>query len=219
MEKIRYRMDINVARNDVAKGLLDMACYDLMGRITKRPASDFMGGRVVDEVPLAALIPLMSPEGMVDLAQGFYNDGVRTFRLKLGKSIPQDVRTLKLMRDTFGDEVRIRVDYNQAYRRADRAIRAIKALEPYGIDYAEQPIRNTDYIGMATVQKSVDTPILSHEDCFSLQDIVTLIELKAIGVVGINSIRPGGVTKRLAGHFLCRDARAECRPAQPTLRD
>jgi muconate cycloisomerase len=197
VEKIRYRMDINVARNDVAKGLLDMACYDLMGRITKRPASDFMGGRVVDEVPLAALIPLMSPEGMVDLAQGFYKDNVRTFRLKLGKSIPQDVRTLKLMRDTFGDEVRIRVDYNQAYRRADRAIRAIKALEPYGIDYAEQPIRNTDYIGMATVQKSVDTPILSHEDCFSLQDIVTLIELKAVGVVGINSIRPGGVTSAL----------------------
>jgi muconate cycloisomerase len=197
VEKIRYRMDINVARNDVAKGLLDMACYDLMGRITKRPASDFMGGCVVDEVPLAALIPLMSPEGMVDLAQGFYNDGVRTFRLKLGKSIPQDVRTLKLMRDTFGDEVRIRVDYNQAYRKADRAIRAIKALEPYGIDYAEQPIRNTDYIGMATVQKSVDTPILSHEDCFSLQDIVTLIELKAIGVVGINAERPGGVTNAL----------------------
>jgi L-alanine-DL-glutamate epimerase-like enolase superfamily enzyme len=50
---------------------------------------------------------------------------------------------------------------------------------------------------MATVQKNVDTPILSHEDCFSLQDIVTLIELKAIGVVGINAERPGGVTNAL----------------------
>lgn len=197
VEKIRYRMDINVARNDVAKGLLDMACYDLMGRITHRPAGDFMGGRVVDEVPLAALIPLMSPEAMVDLARGFYNDGVRTFRLKLGKSIPQDVRTLKLMRETFGGDVRIRVDYNQACRKADRAIRAIKAMEPYKIDYVEQPIRNTDYIGMAAVQKKVHTPILSHEDCFSLQDIVTLIELKAIGVVGINAERPGGVTNAL----------------------
>lgn len=197
VEKIRYRMDINVARNDVAKGLLDMACYDLMGRIAGRPAGDFMGGRVVDEIPLAALIPLMSPEEMVELARGFHNDGVRTFRLKLGKSLPQDVLTLKRMREAFGDDVRIRVDYNQAYRKADLAIPAIRALEPYGIDYAEQPVRTTDYIGMAMVQRSVGVPILSHEDCFSLQDIVTLIELKAVGIVGINGVRPGGVTNAL----------------------
>src|SRR5512139_1255618 len=45
VEALRARMDANVARSEVAKGLLDMACYDLMGRIAGRPAHDFMGGR------------------------------------------------------------------------------------------------------------------------------------------------------------------------------
>ncbi len=197
VEHIRHRMDINVARNEVAKGLLDMACYDLMGRITGRAACDFMGGRTVEQIPLAALIPLMDAAGMVALAQMFYDEGYRTFRLKLGRSLPEDIQVVELMRQTFGEEIRIRVDYNQAYGNAATAVRAIKAIEPYGIDYAEQPIRNTDYLGMAALQRQVDTPIMSHEDFFSLQDLVTLVELQAVRVIGINSERPGGVTNAL----------------------
>ncbi|RJP17189.1 MAG: hypothetical protein C4520_17325 [Candidatus Abyssobacteria bacterium SURF_5] len=196
VERIRHRMEINVTRNEVAKGLLDMACYDLMGRITGRPASDFIGGRSTDKIPLAALIALMDIESMVAFARYFNGEGFKTFRLKLGASIKEDVRIVDAIREAFGNEVRIRVDYNQAYSPPE-AIRAIKAIEPFGIDFAEQPVRATDYPGMAYVQGRVDTPLMAHEGCFSLQDIVTLVELKAVGVIGINSERPGGVTNAL----------------------
>ena len=196
IESIRHRMDCNVARSDVAKGLLDMACYDMMGRISGRPACDFMGGRAVDDVPLAALIPLMEADSMVGYAENFQAEGMRTMRVKLGTSIEEDVRIMDRMRSTLGDDVRLRVDYNQAYAPAE-AVRAIKAIEPFGIDFAEQPVAATDYVGMAHVQSKVDTPLMAHEGCFSLQDIVTLVELGAVGVVGINSERPGGVTNAL----------------------
>ena len=196
IERIRHRMDSNVARSDVAKGLLDMACYDMMGRIGGRSALDFMGGRALDSVPLAALIPLMDADSMVGYAENFHSEGIGTMRVKLGESIQRDVRIMERMRSTFGDNVRLRVDYNQAYAPAE-AVRAIKAIEPFGIDFAEQPVQATDYVGMAHVQSRVDIPLMAHEGCFSLQDIVTLGELGAIGVVGINSERPGGVTNAL----------------------
>ncbi len=196
VEQIRHRMEINVSRSEVAKGLIDMACYDLMGRICKRPACDFMGGKTSDKIPLAALIPLMNIDTMVELAKGFYNDSIRTFRFKLGHSIQDDVKIISRMRETLGSDVRIRVDYNQAYT-PNNAVRAIKAIEPFGIDFAEQPVRSTDYLGMAYVQKRVNIPLMSHEGCFSLQDIITLTELGAIGVIGINSERPGGITNAL----------------------
>lgn len=196
VERIRHRMDANVARNEVAKGILDMACYDVMGKISGRPACDFMGGKTVDRIPLAALIPLMEVDSMVGLAETFANAGYRTIRVKLGLSISQDVRTIECMRGTMGDEIRIRVDYNQAYTPAE-AVRAINMLEPFGIDYAEQPVGATDYVGMAHVQSRVNVPLMAHEGCFSLADIVHLAELRAIGVVGINSERPGGVTNAL----------------------
>ncbi|MBU3916391.1 hypothetical protein KKA14_12725 [bacterium] len=196
VEKIRHKMEINVNRSDVSKGLIDIACYDLMGKITGRPAHDFMGGRCVDEVPLCALIPLMEVEDMIAICQTFYNSGMRTFRLKLGKGVQADKKIISRFREALGDEVRLRVDYNQAYT-PPVAVRAIKAIEPYGIDLAEQPVAATNYIGMAYVQKRVDIPIMAHEGCFSLQDISTLVKMNGINAVGLNSERPGGVTNML----------------------
>jgi muconate cycloisomerase len=180
----------------VAKGLLDMACYDLMGQITGRPAVDLMGGCCVEEIPLCALIPLMDPERMVEMAERFHAQGISSFRFKLGSDVGGDVRIISRARELLGDEVRLRVDYNQAYSAAD-AVRAIRSIEPFGVDVAEQPVRASDFVGMAQVQQRVDTPLMAHEGCFSLQDVVTLVELGAVRVVGVNSERPGGVTNAL----------------------
>jgi muconate cycloisomerase len=196
VEAIRRRMEINVNRSDVAKGLVDMACYDLMGRITNRPAHDFMGGRCVDEVPLSALISLMDVEAMVGLCQRFHDRGMRTFRLKLGRSVQEDVQIVSSVRNALGPEVRLRVDYNQAYTPTE-AVRAIRAIEPFGIDFAEQPVASANYNGMAYVQKRVSIPVMAHEGCFSLQDITSLYKMGGIEIVGANSERPGGVTSLL----------------------
>ncbi len=196
VERIRHRMNCNVSRNEVAKGLLDMACYDLAGRISGRRACDLMGGCATEEIPLAALIPLADVQSMVFLAKSFQLGGIGTIRCKLGGGIREDEEIIRRIREEVGEGMRIRVDYNQAYT-PEQAVRAIRAIEPYAIDFAETPVRATDYLGMARVQSQVSTPLMAHEGCFSLQDIVTLSELGAIGVVGINSERPGGVTDAL----------------------
>ena len=198
VQAISAKLDKNFARNEVAKGLIDMCLYDLMGKITGRPAYDFMGGcpNGVDSIPLSALLPLADVSIVKAFAQMFYKQGYRTFRLKLGNSIPDDIELIKMMRDTFGNEIRLRVDYNQAYT-APEAIRAIKAIEPYGIDFAEQPVDKDNYMAMQYVQKHVYTPLMSHEGCFSLNEYTTLAQMDAVRVFGINTERPGGITKAL----------------------
>ncbi|MFX1361737.1 MAG: mandelate racemase/muconate lactonizing enzyme family protein [Promethearchaeota archaeon] len=196
IEKINYRMDANLARQEVAKGILDMACYDLMGKIAERPVCDFMGGKTVEEIPLAALIPLGKPILMKGIVRSYYKKGFRTFRLKLGKGIQQDVEIVETIRNTFGDDIRLRVDYNQVYD-PQMAVQAINAIESYGIDYAEQPVKSDDYLGMKFVQQNVNVPLMAHEGFFSLKDFITLVELDAVRILGVNSERPGGVTKAL----------------------
>jgi muconate cycloisomerase len=196
VEPLRARMDANVARSEVAKGLLDIACYDLMGRIAGRPACDFMGGRGAETLPLAALIPLGAPDGMIDLALAFQRGGTRTFRLKLGRGIEADRQIIARAREALGDSARLRVDYNQAYS-PDDAVRAIAAIAPYGIDCAEQPVRADDWLGMARVQRAVTVPVMAHEGCFSFTDFTVLLELGAVGILGVNTERPGGITQAL----------------------
>lgn len=196
IEKINQRMDNNVARSEAAKGLLDMACYDLMGHIKELPAYNLMGGNVADKIPLAALIPLTSPILMKGIVKSYYRKGYHTFRLKLGNSINEDIEIVETIRKALGYEIRIRVDYNQAYDPPE-AIHAIKAIESFQIDFAEQPVGADDYLGMAYVQKYVNIPLMAHEGFFSLKDFIVLVELKAVRVLGINSERPGGVTNAL----------------------
>lgn len=196
IEKINYRMDNNLANSEMAKGLLDLACYDLMGQITNRSVCELIGGRNTEEIPLAALIPLGEPILMKGITRSYYKKGFKTFRLKLGKGIQEDKEIIEAIRNALGYKIRLRIDYNQAYS-PSMAVRAIKAIEPFGIDYAEQPVRADDYLGMAYVQKKVGTPLMSHEGFFSLKDFISMVELGAVRVLGINSERPGGVTKAL----------------------
>lgn len=196
VEEIAKRMDRNAARNEVAKGLLDMACYDLAGRMCARPAGELMGGLQAAEVPLAALVPLTDVEVMAGMAEGFHRAGFRTLRIKLGAGAAGDVEIMEAVRARVGRDARLRVDYNQAYG-PEEAVQAILAVEPYGIDVAEQPVAADDYAGMAEVQSRVGVPLMAHEGCFSLRDIVTLVELGAVRVVGINSERPGGISAAL----------------------
>lgn len=196
VERLRARMDANVARSEVAKGLLDTACYDLMGRITGRSACELMGGRAAERLPLAALVPLAEPDAMVELALAFRRSGTESFRLKLGRGPEADRRILAAHREALGEGVRLRADYNQAYA-PDEAVRALRAAEPYGLDCAEQPVRADDWLGMARVQRAVDVPLMAHEGCFSFTDAVALEALGAVRALGANSERPGGITLAL----------------------
>ena len=196
VEKLRARRWRPCARSEVAKGLLDIACYDLMGHIAGRPACDFMGGRGTEALPLAALIPLSDLRSMLDLARAFQKSGTETFRLKLGRGAEADRAIVAAAREALGDGARLRVDYNQAYT-PDEAVRAIQAIAPFGIDCAEQPVRADDWLGMARVQRAVPVPLMAHEGCFSLTDFTVLLELGAVGILGVNTERPGGITQAL----------------------
>jgi muconate cycloisomerase len=196
VEALRVRMDANVARSEVAKGLVDMACYDLMGHVAGRPAHDFMGGRSVASLPLTALIPLSDADAMTSLALAFQRAGTTSFRLKLGRGVAADRAIVAQTREALGPAARLRVDYNQAYD-GDEAVRAIAAIAPFGIDCAEQPVRADDWLAMARVQRAVDVPLMAHESCFSLTDFTALVELGAVRMLGVNTERPGGITQAL----------------------
>ncbi len=166
-KKIKARMDVNVARNEVAKGLLDIALYDLVGKLTNKPVHEIIGGKRCETLPLAALVPLGKLESMVEYALVFKEMGYKTLRVKLGTSIQDDATIMAAIRDAVGPKIRLRVDYNQAYAVPD-AITAIQAIEPFDIDVAEQPVAMDDYLGMKTVQERVKTPLMAHEGCLVL---------------------------------------------------
>ncbi|MCH8490110.1 MAG: hypothetical protein LAT81_09325 [Oceanicaulis sp.] len=195
-ELIHDKMDNNVARNEMAKGLLDLALYDVAARTINRPVHDLCGGKQLDRIPLGMVLPLTDVDTIRQLGGLGLQAGVRSFRCKLGVGAHKDVEIIAAVRNLIGPEAGLRVDYNQAYS-PNEALAAIEAIAPYRIDYAEQPVKSDDFAGMAWLQSRTNVPLMAHEGAFGLRDIVTLAEMGAVRTFGINPERPGGMTAGL----------------------
>jgi muconate cycloisomerase len=196
VQALAARFDRNVARNEMAKGLIDIACHELAARQLGVPVHDLIGGAVVDRIPLCGLVPLASPDVVASICAGYQRSGYGTARIKLGTGPEADRDVIAAVRERCGPELRLRVDYNQAYS-APQAVRALRLLEAFGIDGAEQPLPLGDLVGMVEVARQTSIPLFLHEGFFALGDVVALIDAGGCGVLGINGERPGGLTGAL----------------------
>lgn len=196
IEAINAKFDDNVARNEMAKGVLDLALHDVAARSIGRPVHDLCGGAQLDKVPLCMVLPLASVDVICALARQGLAMGVRAFRCKLGDGLTQDVAIMSAMRELVGPDVALRVDFNQAYG-PNQALAVLDAIAPYGIDFAEQPVRADDFAGMAKLQAQTRIPLMAHEGAFGLRDLHTLAEMDAVRTFGLNAERPGGMSRAL----------------------
>lgn len=174
-----------------AKGIFDIALYDILGKALNTPLYNLLGGLYKERFPITLTIGWGKPEEMADKAQEMADIGYRALRLKIGQPLKTDLEVLKAVRDQVGWDFKLRVDANQAWS-VPKAIRHIKAIEKYDLEFVEQPVAWYDLKGMAAVAKAVDVPITAHESLYTLQDVDNLIKLGGMDVIGVKVYRPGG---------------------------
>jgi L-Ala-D/L-Glu epimerase len=206
VEKIWWKMDTVIPGMGMAKAALDLPLYDIMGKAMNVPVYKLLGGKATETFPLVGLVGLGTVKEMIDETMDWIKQGYRSMRIKTGRGLREDVESIKSIREAVGPEIHLRVDANQAYS-APMAIRVIKALEPYGIEIAEQPTAWYDFEGLARVTAAVDTPVMPHESLYSIYDAIQLDRMGAGNVYGLKIYRPGGVTlaRKLATYMELRN--------------
>ena len=189
LERIWEKMDFVAPTYPMSKAPLDIALYDIMGKSLGVPVYKLLGGSDRKRFPNVGLIGIGSAEQVTADAVGMVEEGYRGLRLKIGPK--KDVGNVEALRDGVGYDFNLRVDCNQAYS-PHEAIRAIKAMERYEIELVEQPTVWWDFKALAKVADAVDTPIMPHESVFLASNVKSLIDLGAMGVLGLKMYRPGG---------------------------
>jgi o-succinylbenzoate synthase len=180
-----------------------VARMDLLGR----RAADRGGGK--DEaVPCNATLVAGEPKAVAADAEAWAAEGFSTVKLKLGaesastrlkegltRTRVDDVEQVRAVREALGPEVRIRVDANQAWD-LETAKATLTALEPHGIELAEQPVGTLDE--MAELAKATSIPLAADESVASLDEAEEAATLGACTYTGIKLSKVGGPEEALA---------------------
>jgi len=198
---------IDFRGNTCAKSGIDLALHDLAGRAFGVPVSALLGGRFRERVPVAFEVAGDTPERMARMARGWFEQGVRAFKPKVGGLPEADAERLVAMREALGPEVSLRADANQGYSPKE-AIRFCRLCEDgrVGLELLEQPVLASDLEGMALVRRSVEVLIEADESCYSPSDALRVIRADAADVLNVKIAKAGGLAASLEVAALARAA-------------
>jgi o-succinylbenzoate synthase len=108
-------------------------------------------------IRVQTLIGGETPEAVAEAAGRARRDGFGTFKLKLAVSpsrpdLGVDRERVSALRASVGPVARIRLDANEAWSLPE-AEAAFRSLEPFAIDYIEQPVRRDDLKALAALSR------------------------------------------------------------------
>ncbi len=176
-----------------AQAAISDALYDLQGKLLDVPVHALLGGKCRDTVGACAIITIKpTTEETLEGAAKYYENGYRSFTVKIGMDAKADVANVCALRERFGDDLIIRVDAN-ASMGFDGALALLRKLDPYDIDAAEQLLALWDLDGMAELARRVDIPLMSDECVSTVHDLIDVIRKRAASVVQSKVAKNGGI--------------------------
>jgi L-alanine-DL-glutamate epimerase-like enolase superfamily enzyme len=171
---------------------IEIALLDLKGKALGVGVVDLLGGTCRAEIPVVGYLFIDEPEANASRAATFVEAGFTELKLKVGRDFGQDHDTLAAIRDAVGLDVPIRIDANMMWS-VPTAVRWIRGLEKFELQYVEQPVPDFDVEGMAQVRRSVAVPIAADEACCDLRSALDLIRADACDVFVVYPSEAGGL--------------------------
>lgn len=188
IEDILQYLDKIIRLHPSAKAAVDMALYDIVGKMLNVPLYKLLGLNPMRTPRTSFTIGIDTPEQMAKkalLAQEY-----PILKIKVGTK--NDLDNLKAIRDV--SNAIIRVDANTAWTPKE-AIRIINAMAPYTIQFVEQPVMAHDLAGLKLVRDNVPIPIIADESCVTIEDIAHVAE--CVDGINIKLMKCGGVSHAL----------------------
>lgn len=205
LEGIMAALNSAAVNNSSAKAAVDMAVYDLFGKLHNMPLYKLLGG-YRNSVITDVTVSVNDPEEMAQDARQAVAEGYTELKIKVGTDSVMDVARVKAVREAVGFDIKIRLDANQGWQ-AKEAVRVITKFEDLGLDIelVEQPVKAHDLDGLKFVTDNVHTPILADEAVFSPYQAFQVLSMRAADLINIKLMKAGGIHNALK---ICQMAEA-----------
>jgi O-succinylbenzoate synthase len=191
--------------NPFAKGLLDIAWWNLASRVQGIPLHRLLGA-TRDCVPVGADFGVMG--SLDDLLTAVGKAVAQRFpRVKLKFRPGWDLGMLRAVRKQHPRET-FHIDCNSGYRLGDLAL--FRQIDEFRLAMIEQPLAHDDLVDHARLQSEIQTPVCLDESVAHPRHAAQALALKSCRYVNIKPGRVGGLTNAKRIHDLCRQAGIPC---------
>ncbi len=191
--RLTARMRRAVAGNPFTKSGVEIALWDILGKVAGLPVYRLLGGAVRDTVPIKMSVSGAEPGRAAEIAEWAMAQGLKTLKVKVGITPESDIARVKAVRAAIGPATRLGVDANGGWspRVAIDTIRKLAAA--CDIYFAEQPVAPLDIQWMIDVRRNVPVPVMADESCYTLQDAMALARAGAADILSIYVGKGGGI--------------------------
>ena len=184
-------MDSVTVGHSSAKAAIDIALHDIFAKSLRVPLYVALGGEG-NSYETDRTISIGTVDEMVEEVKSCMARGFTMVKLKAGLDSDKDVRVLKAVRETCGEDLIIRMDANQGWNSSE-AVKALKAMEPYGLDLIEQPIPYWDLPGLRKIREKTIIPLMADESLHDEKDAIKLINADAVDLFNIKLMKSKGL--------------------------
>lgn len=185
---------------------VEIACWDLIGKSLGVPVHALLGGRVRDRIEFMAFVPYHPDARRIeDEARRFAAEGYRTLYIKGGFGEAADLAAMEAMRRGGGPGRLLRIDPNENWT-PDVALRMVRALASFDVQYIEQPTRLDRLAELATLRRRSPIPIAANQSSWLNHDILDIVATGAADVVMSDPWQAGGLRAFHAAAGLCEIA-------------
>lgn len=197
--KLNRTMDAALKGHPYVKSAVDVACWDILGKQSKMPVCELLGGRYGDDVHLYRAISQETPDEMAAKVAGYRAEGYYRFQLKVGGDPDTDIARIKAVSAVLKPGDRLVADANTGWLQHE-AIRVAKAVRDVDV-YIEQPCYT--YEECRAVRRQITQPFVLDEVIDGIDMLVRAHGDGAADVVNLKISKLGGLTKTKQLRDLC----------------
>ena len=186
---------------------VDIALWDILGKVANMPIHRLLGGMGRTEVPCYAASVNWGDDAFMERGLDRYLEkGFPRIKVKIANPVKDACRRIALMRKRAGDDVDLCVDSNWAYS-LEEAVEVGRALTDNGYFWFEEPLRPEDEAGYEELHRRCATPLAAGESNYTLDQTMRLVSNRTLSFIQPDVARSGGIseTRRMAEFAAAHD--------------
>lgn len=191
------------ALNSFAKAGIEMALFDIKGKVFNAPLHQLLGGLARESVKTCWPLAIGDIDRDVAEAEHLLSENLaQEFKIKMGYREPkEDVAfACSLASALLSRGATVRVDINQAWDEGT-AHRWLPVMIDAGVSVIEQPVQGWNHDAMARITGKYSAQVLADESVCTLQDALKIGSLRFADAFALKAMKSGGIlaAQKIAG--------------------